>query len=717
VLRVNRLNLHVPLTYWGDALYFDSWVKGVMEGNWPWRNSHLGMPFGADWRDFPVDLTVEAILIRILALFTSSAGLVHNLVWMIGVVVCAGLAAYSFQRLAIGKWMAAALGIIYALQPFAYYRGVSHFNLMFYLVPLLAAGAVEIAAGRVPGNMPHSSDDRSLSGRARLLATLRNIPAYIYLACLVQGFTYIYYSFFGVFLFVVAALLAYTVYRRRSALIAGSVAVIVICGATLINLTPSLYYWSERGRNPAMAYKSPADAEIYGLKLRHLLTPIPENSFPPLQYIQKKLDGAGFIGENENATSRLGSIGSFGLLFLLAYGLVSCLRRGFKSDRPAGVLEASSALTLACLLLATVGAFGSLFNVFVAPDIRGYNRIVVFIDFFSIAAVGVLLTRASGWYLRRRWPKPLMVCALAAIVIFGISDQAVTAEYRKSGPRETQFDLDGAYVKSVESALPRNASVFQLPFTDFPAEGPPFRMGIYDHSRAYLHSHTLRWTWGAMSGRISGEWVRQTSNLPVKDMLARVSAAGFSGIWLDRFGYQAGSSPEPEIKAVLGREPLLRSDGRIAFYDLTEYSKRLKASETPREFRLAEQDALNAVVVTYPTGFYGEERNNGQTWRWSSQHGVMQLHNPLPQPRTVALAMMLETGGAGDSLIRISASGKSDTVALRNNSAPYAREIQLPARGTVNISFDCDCTPISAPADPRTLFFELTNLKVMQREH
>ena len=150
---------------------------------------------------------------------------------------------------------------------------------------------------------------------------------------------------------------------------------------------------------------------------------------------------------------------------------------------------------------------------FVSPDIRGYNRIVVFIDFFAIAAVGLLLTRALAWYVWHCWPKPLLACALATMVLFGVKDQAVTVIYRDNASRERQFDLDGAFVRSIESVLPRKASIFQLPFTDFPAEGPPFRMGIYDQSRPYLHSDSLRWTWGAMTrvrrvGEANGNFAR-----------------------------------------------------------------------------------------------------------------------------------------------------------------------------------------------------------------
>ncbi|MDQ2843058.1 MAG: hypothetical protein M3Y72_18870 [Acidobacteriota bacterium] len=711
-----RLHLHVPFTYWGDALYFDTWVKGLMEGNWPWHNARIGMPFGADWRDFPVTLTLEALAVRILALFTSSPGLILNLIWLLGTAACAGFATYGLQRLGVQRWIAGSLGIVYALQPFTFYRGVGHFNLMFYLVPLLATGAIEIAVSRIPQsqNFPRTASVTAAWPK-RLIGILRITPPYLYLACFAQGLSYIYNSFFAVVLFAVAALLAYAVSRRKSSLVAGFVVIALTCGVVSITLAPTLLYRAKHGTNPEMAYKSAVQGEIYGLKLRHLFTPIPGNPLPPLHYIQKKLDSAGFTDDNENATSRLGTLGGLGLLFLLAWVLYSCLRKPSTDDRSTSILGACSALALTCLLLATVGGFGSLFNVFVAPDIRCYNRVVVFIDFFAITAVGLLLTRAWVWSQRRNWPKPIVMGVLGLLVVFGVSDQAVTTTYLDHVPREQQFKLDAAFVKSVESILPRNASVFQLPFTEFPADGGTVQMLGYDHSRAYLHSHTLRWSWGGMSGREAGEWVRDTSRLPVREMLTRLSAAGFSGIWVDRFGYNPGTSPELKIAAELGEQGTQRSDSRIAFYDLRPYTEYLRKTNTPGEIHLLQEYASHPVEVTFPVGFYGEERNDKQTWRWCSRHGVMQFHNPVAQPRTVRLAMTLQTGWSEPYTIVISAEGKTDAIKVTTNTALYARKLLLQPGQTVSVSFDCNCKPVNAPpGESRNLYFALIDPKISE---
>ena len=643
-----------------------------MSGHWPWHNLRLGMPFGADWRDFPVTLTIEAVLVRVFGLFTSSPGLVLNLIWLLGTVASAGFAAFSLQRLGVQKGVAVCLAVLYALQPFTFFRGVGHFNLLFYLVPLLALGAIEIAVGRIPGDRVKSR----AFWPPRLMTAYPSIPAYLYWACLAQGLSYIYNSFFSVVLFAVAAFLAYGASRRKAVLSGGAVAIIVICCSASIGLAPSLAYWAKHGANPAMAYKWPVEAETYGLKLRHLFTPIPDNPLPPLHYIQRKLDTAGFIGENENATSRLGTIGSIGLLFLLAWTLISCLRKPSSDDQFSRVMGACAALALTCLLLATVGGFGSLFSALVSPDIRCYNRIVVFIDFFALSAVGLLLTRASLWCRRHNWPNGLLIPALAILVAFGICDQAVTADFRDYPARERQFKMDAAFVQSVESRLPEKASIFQLPDTPFPVDPDAYHMLPFDQSRAYLHSNTLRWSWGNMIGRRPAEWTHQTANLPVKDMLLRISDAGFSGIWIDRFGYAPGSSPEREIATALNSNVLQRVDGRIAFYDIRGYLKPV-SSTLSDDVRRADEYQLHPVAVTFPAGFYGEESNDRATWRWSLQDSVIRLQNRLPHARNVKLKMILQTGRRASDSIVISAAGLSEKVDANINGFPVRPDDSL----------------------------------------
>jgi hypothetical protein len=708
LMRVDRLHMRVPFTYSGDAVWFEIWLKGIMEGNLPWHNPHLGMPLGADWHDFPITLTLEAFTARVMALFTSSSGLVLNLIWMLATAASAWLATFGFERLGIERWTASALGVVYALQPFTFFRGVSHFNLFFYLVPLLSTCAIEIAAGYIPIQV-----DRQPAGK---LGVLRTIPRYVCVACILQGISYIYNSFFAVVLIGVAGLFAFVVTRSRASVIAAIVAIGLIGSATVAVLSPTILYWVKNGKNDAMNYKSPEQAEFYALKLRYLLTPIPLNPFPPLEFVQKKLDAAGFASDaqNEATTGRLGTVGSVGLLFLLGAAVAFALRRTGGGDRFTRILGACTALTLACILIGTVGGFGSLFSVFVSPEIRAYNRISVFIEFFAIAAIGLLLTKLGIWLRSRNVPRPVLHVGLLLLVIFAAEDQAFTAGYRDHVGREAEFKLDDRFVGAVESKYPKEAEIFQLPVTEFPMYSSAYHMFIYDQGKAYLHSHTLRWNFAAITGRDAGAWDWQTASLPVPEMLNRLSIAGFSGIWIDRFGYEAGKSPERDIAAVIGAPPLQRSDGRIAVYDLRPFSARLNAANGPSAIHQNQERLLHPVRVSFESGFYPEERNDIQSWHWSGQHSVLHVQNTIPLPRVVRLVATLQTGDIQPDTIKVSGEGQTDTVAVTAHTAPYVRIIQLPANQGEDLTFDCICKQVTAPGDSRTLYFSLINFKIVE---
>lgn len=140
---------------------------------------------------------------------------------------------------------------------------------------------------------------------------------------------------------------------------------------------------------------------------------------------------------------------------------------------------------LSCLLLATIGGFGSLFNVFVAPDIRCYARIVPFIDYFCLTGVAVLLMRWGNWWRRKSLSVGLFGTVLAAITVLAAADQALLSRYLQYGTREQALYHDAAFVRTIEGRLPQGASVFQLPYTPFPLDpgDSRFRPG-YDHGRA-----------------------------------------------------------------------------------------------------------------------------------------------------------------------------------------------------------------------------------------
>jgi phosphoglycerol transferase len=110
--------------------------------------------------------------------------------------------------------------------------------------------------------------------------------------------------------------------------------------------------------------------------------------------------------------------------------------------------------------------------------------------------------------------------------------------------------------------------IFELPYAAFPGQAPSNTgMSGYDELKGYLHSSTLRWTGGAMIGRAEDLWIRDVSGRPVDELVASVVAAGFSGIYIDRYGYpDRGASIEDQLSSLLGARPLVSEGGRRSFF-------------------------------------------------------------------------------------------------------------------------------------------------------
>src|SRR5262249_52791199 len=150
-------------------------------------------------------------------------------------------------------------------------------------------------------------------------------------------------------------------------------------------------------------------------------------------------------------------------------------------------LAALSKLNIAAILLGTMGGFGLVFAATVSPMIRAYNRISVYIAFFSLAALA-LLADAIRRRLRTRPGRAAFRLALAAALGAGLLDQTTPSLVPDHAGAARVFAGDRAFVRGVEATLPRRAMIFQLPYVPFPENGFVHRMYDYDHFRPYFHS-------------------------------------------------------------------------------------------------------------------------------------------------------------------------------------------------------------------------------------
>jgi len=690
-------SLAVPVTYERDGLFFTVLAKVVSEDG-PFHALRIGAPFGSDLVDWPLGTWLPLGLIAALVRLTGEPGTAVNLYWLACTVAASLGAAYAFRRLRIEPGPAFVLGLLYGFQPYGFYRNVEHVTLTFPLVPLLALLCLRVAGVR--------PEDESTAERRVALA-----------ACAAQAFCYVYYSFFACLLLAAAAPIGWwrTGHARAWRRAAAAIAVLTLGSA--LTVAPSFWFWHRNGTNPDLAYKSAAETDLYGLKLRHLLTPIAEHPLAPWRALARATEEARFPDENENATARLGTVGSLGLLLLLGFAVARTA--GLRGARDPD-LEAPAALTLVTLLVSTVGGFASLFALLVSPDVRAFNRVVVFLSFFCLLAAGHAAARALAPLAAGAAGRPwLRHGALAAALLAGIADQVPlwTLETLRAGT-EAAFVEERALVEQVERELPAGSMVFQLPAMTIPVDRetwPP--MKYYDPARAYVHSRSLRWSWGAILGR-DHDWQRAAAILPPAEMVRVLALAGFSGVWIDRHGYLGDKRPRHEalesaLAAAAGSTVVSSVPGRYAFITIDSYRRRLESELGPDSAGHARRAVLaDAPVLTLEGGCTGESQAADGWWRSCGPSSRLVLRNPRYGGLEVTIAARLRTAGVAGRRLGLRSMAFQDEVALGPVPVAYRRVVQLASRQVLEI--EVEATACRTEVQERACF-EIADLRAATR--
>lgn len=713
-MRIWGRDLGIPFIYNGDALAASVLIKSIIDKGWYLSNDYVGAPFALDWHDYPITDSFHFLLIKILSIFsflslTSGYGLVTNLFFLLGFPLTTLTSFYVFKQLKISNGLSVVFSILYAFQPYHFYRGASHLFLSgYYMVPLATLIVLWIWSD---GSIFFAKDEKT--GLYRLnLKTSQSI--FTFIVCVITGSTGVYYAFFSCFFAVVAGASKFLQERVKYSLVSALIIVTLISSSVLLNVAPSLVYWHNHGSNPEIAARQPLEADVFGLKTVHLILPVDNHRIPWLRDIKEKYTNANFPLNTENTFASLGIIGSLGFLGLLALPLFGLLSQNY----PSKIFNYLSTLNLSAVLLASIGGFGSLFNLFVSPQIRAYNRISIFIAFFSLLAVAMFIekniTRSS--LIKKRGISLVLVLILS----IGIIDQTPKFFAPSYKNIKEKFRSDKIFVKGIEKQLLPNSMVFQLPYVGFPeAESPsPNQPDAYALFRGYLQSEDLKWSFGAMRGR-NGNWHEWVSKKPLDELLTIISAVGFKGIHIDRTGYlDTAKQIEAELKQKLGIEPLASPMGDFVFFNMEKFNSLYRKKYSNQEMQTHKEAALKppVVKVEWRQGFYPLESGASAEWRWASNTAILKVINPINTSRNVKFDMLLTTGKTGKSKLLIESDLFKDSIDISEQPLKLTKTISVPP-GKHTIKFTSNAEPLDSPGDTRSLVFTVTNFQITENNN
>lgn len=574
IANISRINIDQPLIYQGDALY----TMGYFDHDYIANDSdtRLHAPFELDHKQNWYYLYN--------ALFQSNS----NLIWlahlagggsMVRTLNLAYLATFLLVFLS-AYWVCGRLGLgnpyrfgmasLYALMPYHFQRSVSHFwESSYYLTPLMALVIMQLWSARP---LAHRWGARGWEFAWRDQRAILAVVLIVFL-----GSFHPYHQFFFAALAASLAPLA-ALYRKSWRPLVVGLALAVLATAVLLLkvvithllLSPELAL-SINGQ----AISGYGGAEIYPLKLAQMVLPVQGHRWSVLASIRAMYDAANPLN-NENATTTLGLFGSFGLIASVALALVPSSRWRMSRAGKMGMV------TLLALSFASMGGISSLISTvsmmllgptFLLTQARGWDRIIIFVGFFSYFAafwllrMGVLSLRnryaASGSTAMIAWPVFAFVFAAA------LWDQV---PYKISPQDASHYLSDQRFFGRLESELAPNSRIFQLPFLIHHVSDW-VQPGVYytDALRPYLSSKTLHFTYGGDQGSAQVKWLKAASELSPDQMPAYLCRYGFSGVLLQRNMVKDPTAVEAPLSAVLGAPPLHSDDGDYSFFDIRSY--------------------------------------------------------------------------------------------------------------------------------------------------
>ncbi len=698
VAKLWQQDFNVPGAYSGDSFFGASVMKGFLEKGTYLVNDRIGAPYGANMNDYPSADSLHYGIAGVLSLFTHRWETMMQLIFIVSFPLSVIAAMFVFRYFKRSLIASVAGSVLFAFLPYHFSRGINHlFLACYFTVPLAVLISIEILNGNFSLRFRTSGE------------AYRSI---VFLAgCALLGCSGIYYAYFACFFFMLAGLISLLREQSVKKALSCLVPVVLVLAIVAVNLLPSMIYSKNFGGNPQVAVRSPVESELYGLKIAQVVLPATGHRIGPLARIKNIYNTFPLVNENDSST--LGATGAFGFLALLVFVF---LKEDEKNETSV-FLKKLGMLNLGALLFAVVGGFGAVFSLIISPKIRAYNRISIFIAFFAFFAVVILF----DWLILKAKEKNLVksngivVTVLLVVLAAGVLDQ--TTRMSPSEGIKQEYLSDRCFVSAIEKTLPENSMIFQLPYVPFPENPPVNKMGDYEQFRGYLNSQKLRWSYGVIKGRFGDEIYRNTAELPAGRMLEAVVALGYSGVYIDRFGYaDNGAALEKDISAILNAGPIVSANKRLSFYYLSAYSGAvLKKYGSAGVEELRKQIVgLEQVNVLWLSRFYPEEKQGGRKWRWCASKGEVQLVNLSGSPKKVLIEASVYSGYASESDLTIECQGASGKTKITSGKKKFRKELEL-APGVNRIAFSSNAPRVAAENDFRDLRFALEDFKVAER--
>lgn len=617
--------LRVPFVYGGDTGLYARDAYSIIQHGWVQKTSRLGAPFGQTMYDFAEGGDNGNFLImKVMSWFTGDWALILNAFYVLSFYTTAWSAYVVLRWLRSSRLPAVVASLLFSLSPYHLWR-VQHLLLSSYFaIPIAVLLAVRSSSGQ---GLAWAAD-----GRRRAMPIIAWLAA-----CAVCASTGAYYAAFAICSIAFLSVAGAFVHRTLRPVLAGAGYIAVTMGVFVLNISGTILFKIRHGNDAIVGRRLPIEFDLYALRPIQLITPVPGHVWSFFAHVSTDLLQA----TNSEPSQYLGTAASIGLISLLGWTVV-------RSIRPTSALTPSvpallGALCVFWLTVAVSGGFEWLLELVDFRNIRSWNRVSILLMFAALAASAIAVSARSERHIQQGgWRRAAAIAIATAITIVGVIDQRgnLTPDSRDSS---AAFLADRSYFSGIEATMPPDGMIFQLPYRRFPEELPTNNSWDYDLLLPYLHTRTLRWSYGGMKGRES-EWQQQLVGLPASELVSDVVSVGYSGLLVDRAGYTDNAAAfEADLRQLLpDPPPVVSPNGRWAFYDLEHTNG---AFGDPATLRARAQTLLNHPRFDLQRCLPTETEPDIGDYQWCVDAATFIIDDPAPQLDSHQLQLTVQTDG------------------------------------------------------------------------
>lgn len=663
VYKLWNCDLNVPIFYdyvddFTHGVFYNRALKGQLN---LWECDRMGFPYGNKMYAHP-HLPFTAIYWSyILGIFGASYGLAMNSYYFLTFLFEVYAFIYVSKKIGVKYEWALAAGILFAFWQQHLTSGMKHATAVSYFsVPLLILLCYYTYTG---GFRKDKKKYIELGICSFIIASADT-----------------FYAFFGCF-FLFACIIVAFLKKNKESVIYGLICISSIIVFTGALLSPSIIY--NLTHESSVVGRSAYGAFFWGLRLISLFAPKYVNH--PLGFVQR------ISKINQLPTgveTYLGIIGISGFLILL----ICLFKEGDKDNKRGEILKFCSVLNIVALLVGLSGGFGYLVALLITDKVRVYYRIAIYIYCLSLLSIAVLLSYNQYANKMNTWCKWTLVLAM---ICFHLCDLQVWKQVPNYENINNRYNTDFQLVKSIEEDIGKSGKVLVLPYLDFPENLAESGVGNYNYSVILnILSDTLYSSTGHVTGTKESNLMKNKYSMEkTEQVLYWAAKDGFDGILIDTKALNNSDDKIQQFNNILG-SPLTYKNNTIFFYNIQNKKNQLMDLSGYEGF------------LNFEEGFYVEEKNDTQWWRWSNQLSELTIEGE-PGIYQLEFSCVGINGMQGE--LRIQGCG-IDTVI--NINGEY--QLELDTRTGNKLSFESTITPINLEGAGRKLSFGLLNYTLMK---